>query len=96
MRKAYLGDGVYVAHDDFGLVLTTEDGISILNRIVLEPDVYSALVAYVAALPSDPPGRDITPLPSHPPDETCPRCEPSVTDPEQRALDSIPEADDAD
>lgn len=44
----------------------------------------------------DPPGLDITPRPSHPPDETCPRCESSVTDPERRALDSIPEVDDAD
>lgn len=49
-RKAYLGDSVYVTHDGHGLVLTTEDGISILNRIVLEPEVYAALVQYVEGL----------------------------------------------
>lgn len=48
------------------------------------------------ALTPDPTGLDITPRPSHPPDETCPRCESSVTDPERRALDNIPDGDDAD
>lgn len=48
--RTYLGDGVYVGHDGYGLVLTTEDGIRETNRIVLEPDVYRALVAYVEAL----------------------------------------------
>lgn len=60
MPKAYLGDGVYVGHDGFGLVLTTEDGIRETNRIVLEPEVYSALVAYVEALtPADQPGPEV-------------------------------------
>jgi hypothetical protein len=50
-RKRYLGDGVYVDVDELGqLVLTTENGIEATNRIVLEPEVYNALVAYVAAL----------------------------------------------
>ncbi len=47
MSKRYLGDGAYVDFDGFGLVLTTENGISTTNRIVLEPGVYFALVAYV-------------------------------------------------
>ena len=46
-RKAYLGDGCYVAFDGYALVLTTEDGIQETNRIVLEPDVFKALAVYV-------------------------------------------------
>lgn len=48
--KRYLGDGVYAAHDGYALCLTTEDGVSTTNEIYLEPEVYAALVAYVAAL----------------------------------------------
>lgn len=44
MNKRYIGDGVYADIDDLGrLVLTTEDGISVTNRIVLEPEVWAAL-----------------------------------------------------
>jgi hypothetical protein len=49
-QKAYLGDGVYVATCELGLELTTENGISVTNRIVLEPEVYEALVRYVERL----------------------------------------------
>lgn len=48
--KAYLGDGCYVRFDGYALWLTTEDGISVQNEICLEPEVYGALVEYVAAL----------------------------------------------
>ncbi len=48
--KVYLGDGAYVEWDGFALVLTTEDGISVQNRIILEPEVYAALVAFVEKL----------------------------------------------
>ena len=50
MAKCYLGDGAYVDFDGFALVLTTENGISETNRIVLEPEVYMALVRYVEEL----------------------------------------------
>jgi hypothetical protein len=54
VSKAYLGDGVYLDWDDFGtLVLTTENGIRETNRIVLEPEVYAALLEYVARLKAD-------------------------------------------
>lgn len=46
MTKAYLGDGVYADFDGYAVVLTTENGISVTNTIVLEPEVYEALVAY--------------------------------------------------
>ncbi len=47
--KQYLGDGVYVDFDaDLGaFVLTTEDGISVTNRIVLEAEVWAALDDFV-------------------------------------------------
>lgn len=49
--KRYLGDGVYVDHDGYGLVLTTENGLGETNRIVLEPEVYEALRQYVEGKP---------------------------------------------
>ena len=46
--KTYLGDAVYAAWDDCDcIVFTTEDGISVTNRIVLEPEVYRALRQWV-------------------------------------------------
>jgi hypothetical protein len=48
--KRYLGDGVYVEFDGYAIVLTTENGLRITNRVVLEPPVYNALVEYVEHL----------------------------------------------
>lgn len=50
--KVYLGDSVYVEFDGYSLVLTTENGLANdpSNRIVMEPEVYAALVAFVAYL----------------------------------------------
>lgn len=46
--KDYLGDGVYAEVDGIGrIVLTTEDGISATNTIVLEPEVMTALLEYL-------------------------------------------------
>lgn len=50
--KDYIGDGVYVDFDGYGLVLTTENGVKTTNRIVLEPEVYAQLLRYVEALRS--------------------------------------------
>lgn len=49
-KKRYLGDGVFVDVDGHGLVLTTENGVEETNRIVLEPEVYDALLQYVFRL----------------------------------------------
>ncbi len=49
-NKYYLGDGVYVEWEFDYLTLTTENGLVTTNRIVLEPDVYAALVRYVDKL----------------------------------------------
>jgi hypothetical protein len=49
--KRYLGDAVYADCDELGrIVLTTENGISATNTIVLEPEVYAALLAWVEKL----------------------------------------------
>ena len=49
-NKAYLGDGAYVTFDGYGLMLTTENGISVTNEVYLEPAVYEALVMFVDGL----------------------------------------------
>ena len=48
MKKEYLGDAVYATIDDYAcLVITTEDGVSETNRIVLEPEVIVSLEDYL-------------------------------------------------
>jgi hypothetical protein len=48
--KDYLGDGVYVRLDlAAGVWLTTEDGISETNAILLEPDVLENFVRWLNA-----------------------------------------------
>jgi len=45
--KEYLGDSVYAERDEFdAIVLTTEDGIGVSNRIVLEIEVVEALMKF--------------------------------------------------
>lgn len=48
MKKAYLGDSVYVEFDGFYIVLTTENGLpgDPSNRICLEPEAIASLVAF--------------------------------------------------
>jgi hypothetical protein len=48
MKKTYLGDGAYaeLAHGE--LILTTENGVSVQNRIVLGAEEWGALVRFVA------------------------------------------------
>jgi hypothetical protein len=47
LRKQYLGDGVYIADHDLGLVLTTENGIEATTTIVLELEVLLSLLRVV-------------------------------------------------
>ena len=49
MRKHYIGDAVYVEYDGLDIILTTEDGVSVTNSIVLEPKVWDNLVAWLAS-----------------------------------------------
>lgn len=48
MNKSYIGDGVYIEYDQGDIILTTENGIAITNRIILENDVLNNLIEYVA------------------------------------------------
>ena len=46
-KKTYLGDGVYAQHrEDDAILLTVEDGLSASEQIVIEFEVYQALVQY--------------------------------------------------
>ncbi len=49
-KKRYLGDAVYVEVEEStsNVVLTTEDGISATNTIVLEPGVLEAFLTYIS------------------------------------------------
>ena len=47
-EKAYIGDAVYIQVNDFGdVILTTEDGFSSTNTIVLEPQVMRQFMNYL-------------------------------------------------
>jgi hypothetical protein len=49
--RLYLGDGVYVAFDGYGVVLTTQNGEGPpTNTIVLEPAVWALLRGWVERL----------------------------------------------
>ena len=51
----YIGDGVYAEPWEMGGVrLTTEDGFSITNVIVLEPQVLEGLRMYLERLKNEP------------------------------------------
>ena len=45
--KEYLGDAVYVEDTNYGVRLTTENGISTTNEIYLDPLVIVQLVKYL-------------------------------------------------
>ena len=47
--KAYLGDGVYIQEGAWGgqLLLTTEDGINVQNRVFMEKGEVLAMVKWV-------------------------------------------------
>lgn len=47
MLKRYIGDGVYADWDGWRLTLTTEDGISVTNTIVLDDVTLPAFVRYI-------------------------------------------------
>lgn len=49
--KIYIGDGAYAAINSIGeLVLTTENGMSVQNTVVIEPEVYPKLEEFVKQL----------------------------------------------
>ena len=54
--REYLGDGVYAAHDGFGLWLTAENGLTATDAIYLEPGVLTALVQFATEVREAPRG----------------------------------------
>ena len=46
-KRRYLGDGVYVAHDGFGVWLTAENGLVATDAIYLEPEVFGELARFM-------------------------------------------------
>lgn len=46
MIKEYIGDGCYAAFDGNCIELTTETGLSVTNRIYLEPETFLSLVRF--------------------------------------------------
>ena len=48
--KKYLGDGVYVHHNGWEVVLTTEDGKATTNTVFLEPLVLKAFQVWLKKL----------------------------------------------
>lgn len=52
-NKQYLGDGVFVAHDGYQLMLTVSDGMKTTDTIFLDPGVWAALKDYVERIELD-------------------------------------------
>lgn len=44
--KQYIGDGCYAEWDGYAVTVTTSDGVRTLNEVVLDPEVFDALVAF--------------------------------------------------
>lgn len=62
--KAYIGDGAYVRYDGENFILTAENGVEVLHRIVLEPAVWRALQEFAAKVLNPPlpePTQEISP-----------------------------------
>ena len=47
--KDYIGDGVYVVFDGYGIWLTAEDGIRATDAVYLEPSILRRLVQFYEA-----------------------------------------------
>ena len=46
--KDYIGDGIYIEDQGFAVVLTTENGISVQNSVVIEPLEWESIKRYMA------------------------------------------------
>ena len=57
-KKIYIGDGAYAEINNLGdLVLTTENGISVQNTVVIEPEAYPMLERFVEIIREEEIGR---------------------------------------
>jgi len=46
-NKEYLGGAVYIEFDGHDYILTTDNGIDILNQIILDPITVEKLIKYI-------------------------------------------------
>lgn len=51
--KRYIGDAVYVDHDGFAVVITTENGIEATNTVYMEPSVLKQFETYIEDVKQD-------------------------------------------
>jgi hypothetical protein len=47
MNDAYLGDGLYAAHDGHIVELYASNGVERTNRVFLDPDTLAAFIRYI-------------------------------------------------
>ncbi len=45
-EREYLGDGAYVSFDGYNVQISTYDGMSVTNCILLEPQIFDRLVRF--------------------------------------------------
>ena len=53
LEKEYIGDGIYIKDMGYGVVLTTENGISIQNTIHIEPMEFKTIEFYIKRIRED-------------------------------------------
>lgn len=51
-KKTYLGDAVYIEWRGYSIKLTTSNGLEDTNTIILEPEVYEALLLWIETEPA--------------------------------------------
>lgn len=49
-NKTYLGDGAYATFNGFDVQVTAENGITVTDRVVLEPQVLEAFVRWLPGI----------------------------------------------
>ncbi len=59
MNKVYLGDSVYAEQTDYGITLTTENGLGPTNTIHMEPEVLHSFADYLESLKPITPEGDV-------------------------------------
>lgn len=47
VAKDYIGDGIYIEDCGHNVSLTTENGLEVLNRVLIEPREWEAIKRYM-------------------------------------------------
>ena len=56
--KDYMGDGIYIEDLGYTVALTTENGIDVLNRVLIEPTEWEAIKRYMTRVENKRKGDD--------------------------------------